>query len=475
MTRVRFAPSPTGQLHLGSARTALLNWLFCRSAGGQLVLRIEDTDPVRSKVEFEESILADLHWLGLAWDEGPDIGGPHGPYRQSARGDIYREHADRLLAEGKAYPCYCTAEELEEKKRRALEESRPPLYDRTCLKLNDEERARLEAAGRRPVLRFRVPSEDVEFTDVIRGRVQFTSQVLGDFIILRSDGSAGFNFSVVVDDATMGITHVIRGEDHLTNTARHIMLFRALGYPLPVFAHHSLLFGPDGTKLSKRHGATTVRQYREAGFLPEAIVNYLALLSWAPPEGQEVMRPEELAAAFNLEGLSGSPAIFDRPKLEWLNGRHMRNLSREALAEAALPFAGDWATDARFPEMVESVKDNLVTLHEIPDYLEVYRSEVNMTPDALQILQGEKVPEALELFIGMLRSNPAGTLEDADRAAHEFIAGIKSKGIPTKQVLMPVRAAISGRTRGPSLTYLLHILGREECLRRAQAQLSPYS
>jgi len=328
MTRVRFAPSPTGQLHLGSARTALLNWLFCRSAGGQLVLRIEDTDPVRSKVEFEESILADLHWLGLAWDEGPDIGGPHGPYRQSARGDIYREHADRLLSEGKAYPCYCTAEELEEKKRRALEESRPPLYDRTCLKLNDEERARLEAAGRRPVLRFRVPSEDVEFTDVIRGRVQFTSQVLGDFIILRSDGSAGFNFSVVVDDATMGITHVIRGEDHLTNTARHIMLFRALGYPLPVFAHHSLLFGPDGTKLSKRHGATTVRQYREAGFLPEAIVNYLALLSWAPPEGQEVMRPEELAAAFNLEGLSGSPPIFDRPKLEWLNGRHMRNLSR---------------------------------------------------------------------------------------------------------------------------------------------------
>ncbi len=472
MTRVRFAPSPTGQLHLGSARTAVLNWLFCRSTGGQFVLRIEDTDPVRSKAEFEESVLVDLHWLGLSWDEGPDIGGPHAPYRQSTRGDIYREHADRLVGEGKAYPCYCTAEELEEKKRLALAEGRPPLYDRTCLRLSPEERARLEAEGRRPVLRFQIPDGDVEFEDLIRGRVEFSSEVLGDFIILRSDGSAGFNFSVVVDDATMGITHVIRGEDHLTNTARHTLLFRALGYPLPVFAHHSLLFGPDGTKLSKRHGATTVRQYREAGFLPEAIVNYLALLSWAPPGGQEVMRPEELTAAFSLEGLSGSPAIFDRPKLEWLNGRHMRSLSREALAEDARPFAGAWANDARFPEMVESVKDNLVTLDELPDYLGVYRSEMTMTPEARQILDGDKTSSALTLFIEMLEDRRFDALEEADQAAHDFIAGLKEKGIPTKEVLMPVRAAISGRTRGPSLTYLLHILGREECLRRAQAQLS---
>ncbi len=471
MTRVRFAPSPTGNLHLGSARTAVLNWLFCRAAGGKFILRIEDTDPVRSKTEFEESILEDLRWLGLFWDEGPDIGGPHAPYRQSARADIYREHADRLQAAGLAYPCYCTAEELEERKQAALKEGRPPLYERTCLDLSAEERARLEAEGRRPALRFRIPDEDVVFEDVIRGRVEFSHTVLGDFIILRSDGSAGFNFSVVVDDATMGITHVIRGEDHLTNTARHIMLFKALGYPVPVFAHHSLLFGPDGTKLSKRHGATTVRQYREAGFLPQALINYLALLSWGPADGQEVLRPDELAGAFSLEGLSGSPAVFDRAKVEWLNGRHIRGMSREELAEASRPYAGDWPADPRYPVMVESVRDNLVTLNELPDYLDVYRADLQMAPEAREILEGEGTREALEMFVRMLESVQYRTLEEADRAAHEFIAGLKEQGIPTRKVLMPVRAAVSGRTRGPSLTYLLYVFGREECLRRARAQL----
>ncbi len=471
MTRVRFAPSPTGMLHLGSARTATLNWLFCRSTGGEMVLRIEDTDPVRSKVEFEESILDDLHWLGLNWNEGPGIEGPHAPYRQSARGDIYREHADRLLREGKAYPCYCTAEELEERKQSALAEGRPPLYDRTCLALSSEERARYEAEGRPHVIRFQIPAEDVAFDDVIRGHVEFSYEVLGDFIILRSDGSAGFNFTVVVDDATMGITHVIRGEDHLTNTARHIMLFRALGYPVPIFAHHSLLFGPDGTKLSKRHGATTVRQYREAGFLPQAIINYLALLSWAPPDGEEVKRPDELAATFDLSALSGSPAIFDRGKVEWLNGRHIRSMSREELAEAALPFAGEWASDPRYPEMMESVRDNLVTLDEVPGYLDVYDAEVCMAPEAQAILDGENTPRALEMFIGTLEAQTWDTLEQADALAHSFIAGLKEQGIPTKQVLMPVRAAVTGRTRGPSLTYLLHVFGREECLKRARAQL----
>ena len=267
MVRVRFAPSPTGRLHLGSARTALFNWLFARGQDGAIILRVEDTDPARSSRELEDSILDDLRWLGLDWDEGPDVGGLHAPYRQSERGEIYREHARRLQDTGKAYPCYCTPEELEEGKQRALAEGRTPIYGGACRDLSPELRKAREAGGRHPALRFRVPQGEVAFQDLLHGYVRFPPGAVGDFIIVRSDGSAGFNFSVVIDDATMGITQVIRGEDHLTNTARHVLLFGALGYPTPIYLHHSLLLGADGAKMSKRHGATAVRDYREMGYL----------------------------------------------------------------------------------------------------------------------------------------------------------------------------------------------------------------
>ena len=471
MIRVRFAPSPTGDLHLGSARTALFNWLFARGQGGEMVLRVEDTDPKRSSRELEDAILEDLRWLGLDWDEGPDIGGPHQPYRQSERGEIYREHAERLLQAGRAYPCYCTQEELEEKKERAQAEGRTPVYDGTCRDLTPEERKAKEAEGRRPALRFRVPDGEITFEDLLHGFMRFPPDVIGDFLIVRSDGSAGFNFSVVVDDASMGITHVIRGEDHLTNTARHILLFDALGYSLPLYLHHSLLMGEDGAKMSKRHGATSVKEYRDIGYLPQALTNYLALLSWSPPEGREVLRMEELVKLFDIDDLSSSPAVFDLARLDWLNGRHLRSMNLEDLTERARPYAPEWSEYPLFPIMVDSVLDNLTTLEELPRYLEVYGEAVPPEEKAAKWLQGDTAEKVIQRAAQALESSKMAGLEDA----REIISGFKQdfieKGLKPKEVLMPLRVALTGRDRGPALPYLIAVLGREECVRRLrQAQ-----
>ena len=474
MIRVRFAPSPTGDLHLGSARTALFNWLFARGQGGEMVLRVEDTDPKRSSRELEDAILEDLRWLGLDWDEGPDIGGPHQPYRQSERGEIYREHAERLLQAGRAYPCYCTQEELEEKKERAQAEGRTPVYDGTCRDLTPEERKAKEAEGRRPALRFRVPDGEITFEDLLHGFMRFPPDVIGDFLIVRSDGSAGFNFSVVVDDASMGITHVIRGEDHLTNTARHILLFDALGYSLPLYLHHSLLMGEDGAKMSKRHGATSVKEYRDIGYLPQALTNYLALLSWSPPEGREVLRMEELVKLFDIDDLSSSPAVFDLARLDWLNGRHLRSMNLEDLTERARPYAPEWSEYPLFPIMVDSVLDNLTTLEELPRYLEVYGEAVPPEEKAAKWLQGDTAEKVIQRAAQALESSKMAGLEDA----REIISGFKQdfieKGLKPKEVLMPLRVALTGRDRGPALPYLIAVLGREECvgrLRQAQENM----
>ncbi len=471
VVRVRFAPSPTGRLHLGSARTALFNWLFARGQGGAMVLRVEDTDPERSVRALEDSILQDLRWLGLDWDEGPDVGGPHGPYRQSERGKVYREHARRLLEAGKAYPCYCTPEELEESKRRALERGHTPLYEGTCRELSQRERRLREEEGRRPALRFRVPGGEVAFQDLLRGRVRFPPGTLGDFIIMRSDGSAGFNFSVVVDDAAMGITHVIRGEDHLSNTARHVMLFDALACEVPVYLHHSLLMGTDGAKMSKRHGATGVGEYREMGYLAQALTNYLALLSWSPPEGREVLDAGELLRLFDIGGLSSSPAVFDRQRLDWLNGKHLRALPGDRLAAEAAPFAPAWAGHPHFALMVESVLDNLVTLGELPSYLEAYAAPPPPDERAAAWLRGEAAAEVVAWAAEALQGFPLQSVEDADGV----IAGIKGhyadRGLKPKEVFMPLRVALTGRDRGPGLQYILAVLGREECLRRMRESL----
>jgi nondiscriminating glutamyl-tRNA synthetase len=470
--RVRFAPSPTGDLHLGSARTALFNWLYARHMGGQMVLRMEDTDPQRSSARSEQDIIEDLRWLGIDWDEGPDVGGPHAPYRQSERRELYVREARRLAERGEVYFCYCTPEELEAKKQQALAEGRMPLYDGTCRGLTREERERRKAEGRRPALRFRVPPGEIEFTDLLHGRLRFSSEVIGDFVILRSDGTAGFNFSVVVDDAAMDITHVIRGEDHLTNTARHILLYRALGYRIPVFAHHSLLLGADGAKLSKRHGAASVRQFREAGYLPEAVMNYLALLSWSPEgEGGEVLSPVELVGEFRLETLSRSPAIFDPHKLNWLNGQHIRRADPRRLAELAAPFAPGAAWHPLFAEMVASVRDNLQLLSELPACLEVYSEAAPLEPETLASLARRPTLDVLEGLREALLQEERMGLEEARSLLAALAGEFKKRGMKPGEILMPVRLALTGRPSGPPLPYILFILGREECLARLERSL----
>ncbi|HKY32151.1 MAG TPA: glutamate--tRNA ligase, partial [Candidatus Polarisedimenticolia bacterium] len=332
--RVRFAPSPTGHLHVGNARTALFNWLLARHGGGTFVLRIEDTDAERSTGASEEAILEDLRWLGLDWDEGPCRGGGHGPYRQSERGPVYAQAAARLLEQGAAYRCFCTRQELEaDKEAQLLSGAAAPRYAGRCRQI-DPAVSQRRAASEPFALRFRVTAPSVAFDDGVRGRVEFPGAQIGDPVIVRADGTPTYNFAVVVDDAAMAITHVVRGEDHLSNTPRQILIYRALGAAPPAFAHVALVLGPDGKPLSKRHGATSVADFRERGFLPAAMVNCLALLGWSHPDGREVLGLEELAGAFTLQRVGRAASMFDSRKLAWLNAHHLRAMPPERLLAA---------------------------------------------------------------------------------------------------------------------------------------------
>src|SRR3954469_25063426 len=340
--RVRFAPSPTGQLHVGNARTALFNWLLARGSGAAFILRIEDTDVERSTRESEAAIVRDLQWLGLDWDEGPDSGGLHGPYRQSERLHLYQSYAKELLAAEAAYYCFCSTAQLDADRQQALAAGRPAHYAGTCRRLSRDHAAARIAAGEHPAIRFRVPEErDVVFTDGVRGDVRFQTDVIGDPVIVRADGTPAYNFAVVVDDALMAVTHVVRGEDHISNTPRQILLYEALGFTPPVFAHLSLVMGPDHSPLSKRHGATSVAEFRSKGYLPEALVNYLALIGWSPGGGDELVALDEMARRFSLEGVSHSAGVFDEEKLAWVNRHYLKVAAPERLADLALPYFSD--------------------------------------------------------------------------------------------------------------------------------------
>jgi nondiscriminating glutamyl-tRNA synthetase len=473
--RVRFAPSPTGQLHVGNARTALFNFLFARKTGGAFVLRLEDTDVERSTAEAEKTILEDLHWLSLDWDEGPDRPGNFGPYRQSERLETYRRYVLELLEKEHAYRCYCTPEELEEKRKRALAKGVPPRYDGRCRHLKPEEERALAEAGRPSSVRFKVEARTIEFEDLVKGRVSFDGQGIGDFIILRSDGNAPYNFAVVVDDRLMEITHVIRGEDHLSNTARQLILYKALGFSAPKFAHLPMILGPDRAPLSKRHGVTAVAHFREEGYLPEALVNYLALLGWTSEEGREIFTLEELAPRFSLGRVSRSSAVFDFEKLKWMNRAPLKGLNIKRALELAGPFLQrsginlegrpePWRTAA-----LESVWEEVDTLSQLPDRLRIFLDEGwIMEPEAQKVLAKEQSRKVVQGLADELK-----TVEEVTPENYGSIVARLSKrvGLSGRNLYMPLRAALTGKTRGPELEKVFILLGKERALQRAESAL----
>jgi nondiscriminating glutamyl-tRNA synthetase len=433
-------------------------------------LRIEDTDIERSAGESEKVILENLRWLGIDWDEGPDVGGKYGPYRQSERLEIYRDYARKLLNERKAYKCYCLPEELEEIRRTFLAQGKMPKYDGRCWRLTEKERKRFEDDGKKPSIRFRVKQGGVTVDDCLRGKISFKSDVIGDFIIVRSDGRAAYNFAVAIDDFLMKISHVIRGEDHLSNTPRQILIYQALNFPLPKFFHHSLIFGPDRTKLSKRHGVTSVDQFKESGFLPDALVNYLSGLGGALGEGEEFFSLKEIIGRFSLEGIGRSTAIFDLEKVKWINKAQIKKLGLDQLTDLLIPFIEDAGYDARAKErgwltqVVDATREGLKTLSQIGREVGIFfQGDVELEPEAIEILKSKGALNLLETF----RQEINFQQEITEESYREVISRIKKKTkLEGKELFMPIRSALTGKTRGPELEKVLPILGREVILRR---------
>ena len=447
--RVRFAPSPTGHLHVGGARTAIFNWLFARHHDGTFIIRVEDTDQARSTSESEQMVLDDLRWLGLTWDEGPDIGGPHAPYRQSERRDRYNETARALVEKGVAYRCYCSEEVLEAKRKQAEAEGRPPHYDLTCWRTGRND----DAAH---AIRFHVPEDgDVTIHDLIRGEVTWRKESLGDFIIVRSDGFPVYNFCVVADDHDMEITHVIRAEEHLTNTHRQVLIYRAMGWQVPAFAHVSLILGQDRTKLSKRHGATSVSAYAAEGYLPDAMLNYLTLLGWSSPDGLDVFSRQYAIENFSLDRVNSAPAVFDPQKLEWLNGQYIHTKSGAELAKFVRPsFDIPW-----LEEGIEVVKTSIHRLTELPDALKFV---LEYTPPDVERGFAERLADEL-------RANGAPSDETGYKAMVERLK--TSTGLKGKALFMPLRLATTGLEHGPELVRSIPLI--EHASRVDDRVLSP--
>ncbi len=451
---------------------AVLNWLFARHHGGAFVLRIEDTDQERNVPGAEAQMLTDLRWLGLEWDEGPEVEGPHGegpfgPYRQSERGAIYRDHAQRLVDAGLAYPCYCTAEEIEARREAAIARGERPHYDGTCLRLTKTDVARAEREGRQPALRFRTPTEGtVVVNDVVRGEVRFDANDIGDFIILRSDGMPTYNFAVVVDDALMEITHVIRGVGHLSNTPRQVLLYEALGWPVPIFAHAPTVLGPDRQKLSKRHGAKALADYRREGYHPDAIVNYLSLLGWSSPSGDEFLVRERLINEISLERIGATDVVFDPEKLRWLSSKHIERMSTAELTEAVNAFVDRERfplDEDVLPIAVEAVRTHLTCFSEINDHLDPFVPTLDATGlearDALRARpEARPVLVAVRQRLAELDGWEAAAIDDAIRAAGREV------GAKGRTLFEPLRIALTGREHGPPLAMVATVLGRAAVL-----------
>jgi glutamyl-tRNA synthetase len=474
--RVRFAPSPTGQLHVGSARTALYNWAFARHHGGTFILRVDDTDAERSTAENTQAILDAMRWLGLDWDEGPDVGGPNGPYYQTERAHLYAQALTDLREAGRVYPCFCTVEQLEAKRAAARDAGTYAVYDRACRGLDAETAGERIAAGEPHVWRVAVPIDrgDVVFEDAVRGRVATPATSLDDMVIVRSDGTPTYNFATVVDDAFMAITHVIRGEDHISNTARQIIVFEALGYEVPVFAHMSLTFGTDGKKLSKRHGAATVEAFRDMGFLPDALVNFIALLGWSLDDKTTVMSRQEIVDGFTLDRLSPNPGIFDIEKLEWMNGVYVREMTPEALAAQIVDVLADAGVVEReeagqrqswFEMLAAVLQERLKRLDEVPQMTAfLFADEVEIDEKArAKVLEKEGAGRALDAVAQTLAELDPFESDPIEEVLREIPAELQLK---PRIVFQAVRVAISGSTVSPPLFESLELLGRSKALER---------
>ncbi|MGQ0733501.1 MAG: glutamate--tRNA ligase [Acidobacteriota bacterium] len=470
--RVRFAPSPTGHLHVGNARTALFNWLLARHAGGTCILRVEDTDAERSSDESERAILDDLRWMGLTWDEGVDAGGAVGPYRQSERLAVYGEHARRLIASDHAYYCFCSPEQLEADRRARLERGLPPKYAGTCRALASGDAAARVREGEPAVIRLRVPSSrDVTFTDLVRGPVTFHTDVIGDPVLVRSDGRPAYNFAVVVDDALMGISHVVRGEDHISNTPRQLLVYEAFGWSPPAFAHLSLVLGPDHTPLSKRHGATSVAEFRARGYLPEALVNYLALIGWSPGAGDEIVPIDEMARRFDLRHVALSAGVFDEDKLRWVNRHYLKVVQPARLVELSLPYlqARDMVRARPEPSAVEWLQavlpplaGSLDRLLDIPERLATIFSFDAAATVAQEAIRRELAePDArrvLEALAADLQSSARLVDRDLFRAAAARVKAVT--GQKGRALLHPIRVALTGEVEGPELDVIVPAIDR---------------
>ncbi|MGE5404214.1 MAG: glutamate--tRNA ligase [Candidatus Saccharibacteria bacterium] len=472
--KVRFAPSPTGPLHIGGARSALFNFLYAENQGGTLVLRSEDTDLERSKPEYEQEIIESLKWLGLTWGEGLEVGGANGPYRQTERLDIYSRYIDKLMQNGHAYHCFCTEEELDQERKTLMEKGDMPRYMGRCRHLTDQERQEKIAQGIAPTVRFKVPeNEMVVVDDLVRGNVSFETSGIGDFIIVKSDGIPTYNFAVVIDDCEMGITHVVRAEEHLSNTPRQLLIYQALDLKPPKFAHISLILGKDRQKMSKRHGATSVIQYREQGYLPEALFNFLALLGWSPDGEEQILNSQAIIQQFSLDRVAKNPAVFDLDKLNWMNAQYIKKLTPERLGELIKPFLEESlakkvaALDSEALQVLMlEIQERLVCLNDVNTELQPFVAEPEYSSEALEILRQDDTREMLKRVLSML---PEKFEIEATHAMFKELP--KTLDLPGKKVYMPLRVALTGASRGPELPVLLVVMGGAQAKKRLEDAL----
>ena len=476
--RVRFAPSPTGNLHIGTLRTALFNWLLAKANNGTFILRIEDTDQARSDASYETSILEGLAWLGLTQDEGPTQPGKTPPYRQSERmtEGLYQSYADKLVQAGKAYPCFCTTEDLDAERQAAQDKSIPYVYSRKCANLSADEKAALQAKGTPSVLRYSMPEEGtLSYTDLIRGEISFDLSLISDFVIMKSDGSPSYNFAVVVDDLSMEITHVVRGEDHISNMPKQLCIFKDLSDTLPEFAHMPMILGPDKSKLSKRHGATNVIEYKEQGYLPEAMFNFLSLLGWSPNSEQELFSVYEIIKQFSLDRVSKAGAVFDTTKLTWMNGQYLRALPSKDLLEKLKPVMTEDVkalfesySESAQHKIVDAIRDNLTLTVDVNQAVSAFESDAKTAEKLADNTFNEDAHTVLKQFLSLVESGETLTAEEVDRY---FQAIFDETGLGKGKVFKPVRVSCSGEGSGPHIPALLEILGRERVVNRLRLAL----